>query len=678
MLHERAQSLNIEGHGRFVDLNAWFQHASSFPRLTELSLAPPGRLYTALWAFNPAHIPIGLTSLSLRFAHCAWVFTSSLDLPTVTPHLKLLHLEDQPSSSVQLSTLKLPSGLTSLSLDMKVFIAQGDIARLPRSLTALKLMRCRELEEHSLPLQFEQGDWMPSLTSLSMTTTGIAGLPLYALPRGLKRLAIDENCTLWISNRYSVGILNFPFRSFFPVLESLSLHPLYSVDLALLVNPTLLDTEEYDHVARLASHFPANPQPCWKILDTRITLNRQQLAEEYISQLSSVERLEAFPVEAKSLQPYFPGLTDFECPFLELRSTNLTLPSRITKLNVGSIHVGDIPPTLTWLRARISLVLATPTTRFPAQSLTFLKTNGPFTEELAAMLPLSIEELVISFNNTSSLRPNHQAIKLRSDLSPLLCKDSAYLSTDDWSAWMTSTDVTWKILAERFLRLRALTILHGDGFPTMALAPLKSTHFESITLISTASSVHMAWLACLFDGMNTAGRPAVLPPTTRSVSLQLTGGLPLCIIPMLPRSLKSFHTTAMNAELLPNFPFDPAMSPSDMLVALPPKLEDFNWSPLPIGSKPIRVTSYSILSWPRTLRVLHLPAQFLPDVSGNSKDARSNELASLLPPCLGDVSWAVNEQQDPKLLSAYMQLQGRTTLSHNIMEEWKRNKQAEQ
>lgn len=659
-LHERAQSLKIEGRGRFVDLRAWLQHVSKFPRATELSLAPPGRLYTALWPLNSDLIPNTLTSLILRFSHCAWAFTSYVDLSIATPSLKILHLKDQTSRSLYLNRVNLPTGLTSLSLNMLIFLAQGDVLRLPRSLTKLKLTSCREVGGLSVPLCFTQAEWPLGLTDLSMTATGLAGIPLYALPRSLTSLTIAHSCILWNSgNSYTVGIIDFPFRSFFPHLEHLRLHENFSVELSLLLVPTLLETEKY---ARYNLNLlPSSAPPCWKTLKVRMTIDNKEAAEPHLQQLAPVKTLEAFSTNIVRLMPFFPSLTIFNSPFIHLTAENLVLPPLITKMDVGGIPIGRIPPTTTWLRARISLALATSKTEFPAQSLTYLKTNGPFTNELALVLPQSIEELEISFSNTLSRRPGFP-VKLHADLTPLLSEGDEHLNSPDWSRWMTWTDATWKTMAERLTRLRALTIDRGDGFPTMALTPIKSTQFESISLINDSSPIVRAWLACLLDGMNTAGRPPVLPSTTRSVSIQSTETVPICVLAMLPRSTTVFRTTTMSKDVLPNFPLDPELSPTDIMLAMPPGLETFDWSPIPIGGHIFKISSESILSWPKTLHILRLPAQFQPTVTGDTKELRSQALVPLLPPRLAEVSWAA----DLKLMAVYMKLQGRKVLSEDV------------
>lgn len=659
-IQARCEVLELEPN-RFVEVDLSLQRASKFAQLNDLSIMAPTDSLHCTWPVTLQYFPAGLTSLSLRFKYSTDVFLTHLDLATVAPSLLHLKLAGKTTIPKPLSTARLPSTLLSLFISTPVSIDAEIIGLLPRSLTSLYIRPCSAVETSMAFLG--ECDWMPGLTSLTIAPLPVilTTLPWYLRELSFGRIAITSPGALPQNEE-----LAFPWRVFFPRLESLSTPCLLPQKALLhLVDPNQLDAMPHlrPFAPQLTDEERSTPLPPWKLINAtfagRIDTVFSPIPHELKHQLSRLESFSCFYWRPEWFH-LFPSLTNLDACFTQYPSNTVLALPRLTKLDIAGLRSDQIPPSTTWLRARIQAC----ETPFPAQSLTYLETNMSIDEALISILPPSLETLVGIFRST----PTNNFNELLSDLSPKEAQGGDF-EREDWDLFMNPCDRAWCAMATRLTNLKHLVIEDSSGFPSQALTPINSPQFESISLHGTAPAAGRAWMATLFDGMNTAGRPAVLPPSTKSVKITLSrGSVPLSILPMLPRSLTDFTVSSMNdhKNRLPNFPLDPTSTPTDFLALLPPGLKTLAWDAHPVSSISTMLEPSAVLSLPRTLTSLSLPPQFTIELTHNKIAAT---LAPLWPPNLTELSyniWGLKR----KTLASYTAYHGKTLVSSKLVDSW--------
>lgn len=227
-----------------VDLECILHTARATPNLKELSVNPIDSSTQAMKPLLPlqaSDFPRKLTSLIANFTDSIYFFLVSHRIDTLAPNLITLALRGS-SSPLRLKVMSFPPNLQTLKLDGEVLTKQGDISRLPRSLTTIAFSAASVLLS-------PESDWPSELSSLSIDKLEFPVL-LERLPRTLTHLSVASamsfECITTSFETSNKEHFNFPWRCFFPSLTSLSIDTTNDLPLTLksMVSPNAHDASE--------------------------------------------------------------------------------------------------------------------------------------------------------------------------------------------------------------------------------------------------------------------------------------------------------------------------------------------------------------------------------------------------------------------------------------------------
>lgn len=657
ILWRTASKLDIDWKQGWLNLNGCLRAASRYHSLSHFSTKAFSPLIYVKGPFNARLLPSNLCSLELSFAYCLQAILISTNLDTITPNLQHLKLTGVSQARFVLGTARFPSKLLSLFLSCNgdgdlptLRIEKGDIKILPKTLKSLELRGCIATEN-----AMESSDFAPGLTSLTIEGGYQCLIILENLPRTIEKLRLELHKVRTASAAYGEP-LRFPWRAYFPKLVDLYIHPPMAVDCSQhLMDPqSLRGASDFDPIferidlesaststiSASEDHAEAEigylklrieSRPEW---GSRDVLPDNAKFQHFVPRLTSLRDLALCNMPVSSLSS-LKNLTTLDLSDMEVPMSNL-LPPNLTSLSIQVCRLSLLPPSLLSLKCyTINDDLGTHEgvpIPLPTPKLINFTTTGTvnFTESLAHRLPTTIESLHIAF-------PIHrESVAMNRDLTPNGPPEG------------TECDKAWRAMAKRFVRLKRLSLDESLGFPSMRLEPIASPQFEYLELINTGmKDAVVPWLSTLLDDRNTEGRPPVFPPSLKTLKLVFyPQRVPLCIIPMLPRSLTHFETRHMEMmNLLPNFPFNPRLTTSQMLEHLPPKLKTFIWkSNGDSGDEVVYMSPSSLQYWPRSLEIVDLCNAFViaePDSYISDFDAHNREVANLLPPTLSFLRYGI-------------------------------------
>lgn len=660
VLWRTSKNLDVDWKQGWLNLDGCLNAASRYSNLSHLSIKAFSPLIFATGPFEAQILPSNLCSLDLRFAYCLQAFLTHLNLNTITPNLQHLKLTGISPSPFLLGTAQFPPKLRSLSLSCnddgrtsKLHIRKGDIKVLPQTLHSLELRGCVAMED-----AMKSADFSPGLTSLILEGGFQCLILLENLPRTLEKLHLEIYKVRTISSRHGEP-LRFPWRAFFPKLVDLYFMPPLTIDcFQHIADPRSL--REVPELAPLFERIALDPASSPSISASEDESEDALNYERLNIQSRAMWGVLTAPAEDAKLQHFLPRLTSLEGLVLSnVAVSDLSSLKRLTTLRLYESTLSTsnaLPPTLTELvvdRCKLSLLPASllalecvllidDLTTPDGISLPILPSNltkltlseTPLTEALVSKFPTTIESLEVGFPGNFE---ENVSVVITRDLTPGGWPDG------------TECDRVWRAMAKRFVRLRRLVISESVGCPSMRLEPIASTQLEYLKILSTGKSYAVVpWLSTLLDDRNTDGRPRVLPPSLKTLKLVFYAlKLPLSIIPMLPRSLTYFATRHMEtSDLLPNFPFNPRLTTTQMLEHLPPNLKKLIWKSAGDASDTqVTMASSSLQYWPRSLEIVDLCHSFvieIPGVSNSDINAHCRELARLLPPKLSFLRYCLS------------------------------------
>lgn len=661
------EKLDVLWSRAHIDLDKATTFASMFYRLSELSIRGHyGRNTVAKWPINVSLFPQRLTSLKMCFRHCTHAFFQ-LNFASSLPNLLRLELVTSSEMTTALSIANFPPLLQHLTLHGALNIDDA-FGNLPRTLLELDLRGCLKLKSSKSP---RFSEFMPGLTSL--TVRG-GTFDVDQFPPGLTKLHLMTSTEI-ISSALDCNLEKeplYPWRSCFPRLIDLSLPMFHSkLSFSHIIDPQSLNkTREFapirhllfQDLARSHAHSIACMDPDELANSDEDTIILDQTFATY----KRLEIIFGANVHLEELdKSLIPLLVDLETCHVEgWPQPVLNWMRKLTYLNLG-VSVPLDPnvifcSTLTTLKAEEVLARLLPASltslscaylncsnhrfdqhselfHFPCPSLTELEIyDRALTADVASILPCSITSLTMNFPGRAD--PNRS--RLPADLN-------------ESSSLMNDCDVTWTAIALRLDRLRKLIVKNNYGAPSRLLTPLVSTVFEELSLLKCNGTGAQSWLVTLLDGSNTVGRPAVLPPSTRILTLDFDLAFGPCVhtsvLALAPRSLTSLTTSSLTSDsnlVLPNSPLHPNLSSSDMFGLLPPNLRSLRCINPDEVKKQIVVSSETLAVLPQSLEIFDLKALVVD--FGDKKDdisvdqAHVARVVKLMPPGLSVLVYGFN------------------------------------
>lgn len=645
-----ARNLPIHWKSGFVDLERCISSSSRFKNLENFSILAFDTIIHTKSPLQVPKLPRTLVSLHLSFYDAFNGFFHYENLDELLPHLQHLRINCTSESLTRpLYEIVFPSKLLSLNFSCwsafqapRLDFRATDLLRLPPSINTLELRGCRLFDEAITPSYFPA-----SLTKFFID--GRCSLSLLQLPRSINELSIGLRHTANPIKSNSNHPIAFPWRAYFPGLTKLMFCPEVSNGCAhqLLDPDCLREDPEFASLYELmdgsnigmarTSEAPIAAfsvgYTSLRICDVGSWSPEPPFEEEktFLGLLPQMTSLQQLHLNTIIIPQNISMLTNLHTLYLRAQPTEIAFPPSLTQLDVRGCELSRLPPTLTSLTVNS---ITGPHNEFPPKLRTLVMYEHMLTQTVADALPLSIEHLSIGFAQLAAEGTDHP---LNEDLSPSCGSEGR------------ECDRAWRSIAKRLTRLKSLSIIDSQGCPTMALEPLSSAVFESLELNGTGSSTMIPWLSTLFDGRNDSGRPEIFPKSLHTVQIHTwsDGGVPLSLIPMLPRSLTDFQTSHMcHKKLLPNFPFNKELAETQFLEHLPPKLKRLIWSDGfgSVGTS-VEMESSSLQYWPSSLEILALSSELtinIPGISSKNRDAYMTRLRELLPPNLSQLKYSSN------------------------------------
>ena len=674
MLRRNVCRLEFAPGYNFVDLdryNRW--SSSSFLKVTDLCITKEGA-GVAMWPIDAQLFSSELTSLNLTFNECIPYFLTQLDMATRFPNLVSLFLGGNSSVKVSIAAGKFPPRLERLSLlgSYESLVADQAIPSLPKTLIELTVRGCTHLTaEKAAKLE----DYPPGLQLLRITFS----TDLDQLPHGLKDLAVTHEffSTSCAGRRNAV----FPFRAYFPKLVGLSFLPeVPPGSLRAILDPAALQNPEFERLRGILVNDPVRskayaaaladasstqdgPYAKYKQLLFEFTYGEapEKIDDELLPFLSCLTDSMVFGIPPAAIA-HMPHLLELQiADELILKEDEIIqVPAHLTSLDVptgtmlSSFRLQDRETSSKAILSDSSDTTAAITIPIPTRQLFAHLTKlviQDIDEEAGLLIPPTLTFLSTTFKGTMAIS---KSIKIRSDLRPSLAPEGEDGSND--SQWMTDCDKAWRAIASRLVRLKTLEIHESVGCPSMALTPILSPYFETFKLMQhNRQSTVVPWLSTLLDGMNTAGRPAILPPSTRSFTFAVsaTVDIPFEVLAMLPRSLTMLKISHMSVSThLPNSPLPPETTPTEIMKLLPPNLVYFMWltTQTSYGTK-VFVDQAAILSLPQSLRVFSSNLFEVKLDSGMEQqqdgEEHFNQVAALMPKRMTNFAYGDVNSYDP-------------------------------
>lgn len=670
------ENLNVLWSRAYIDLDKVTTFASMFYRLSELSIRGHyGRNTVAKWPIDASLFPQRLTSLKMCFRYSIHAFFE-LGIASSLPNLLGLELVSSSDLLIDLKIVKFPPLLQRLTLHGSLDIAYT-FDKLPRTLLELDLRGCKSLETSEIPTF---ADFMPGL--ISLTTRG-GTFDVDQLPPGLTKIHFLTSTQL-ISSALGGDFKTrpfYPWRSCFPRLIDLSLpmtHPIPTFghiidphslnktpDFAPIRKMLFLDLKrsQAHSIACMDPNELVNSDENTVILDQtfctykrlevmfKTDVNLEELDKDLIPLLMDLEycHVEGWP---QPLLNWMRKLTALNLGEFVSLNPDTIFSSTLTTLKAEEVHARLLPASLTSLScgklncSQVPYGVGTDVFHFPCPSLTELEMlTTALTPSVASILPCSITKLTTSFPGHASDSMNFE---MPSDLN-------------EFSKSSNQCDLTWTALVLRLDRLRKLIIKRTYGAPSRLLTPFVSTVLEELTLIDACQTGDTLWLSTLLDGVNISGRPPVLPPSLRSLTLNFGYGAHIHVsaLALLPNSLTSLTTSGLTTDkryIIPNFPFDRNISLVDIFSYLPPNLRCLRCICSPNGPADIvQVPPKALAGLPQTLEIFDFAALFV-DFEGATQNTTINmhhvaRVVKLMPPNLSVLVYGLKNRDTHQYFS---------------------------
>lgn len=654
ILWRSASDLHIDWKRGWVDLERCLNGASRYESLSSLRvIATTRELTLAKRLFDPQKLPSSLLSLQLCFSASLHLFLlAPPNLATLTPNLLRLELHSISPSFFVLGCAHFPPKLETLILNhtdsngvSRLKIMPGDIALLPRSITSLELRGCVCKED-----AFSVSDWMPGLTSLTLASRSGSYLHPYHLPRTLISLDLEIHI-LTRPRTWSSTDHEFPWRIYFPRLVNLRLYFILNEKVVeSVLSPVWLkpkDDFNQKHIEPLPADPSAQKQDLKPVSYRSIYLNasswRDLSSEGYLTrfgpQLAELESLTVLRdfLGDYSLLPNLKSLYEFS------PAQRLSLPPTLTRLNCNkSFSFSMLPSSITelevsHLRNDLSLDETSESSAFSKIGLLKLTVQEKLSVLALERLPVTIEYLNVNLE--------------RDNIENTASKD-------------LGCDGSWRVIATRFVNLKHLALRDCRVLPVARLEVVLSPCLETLELMQLSNGwTMMKWLEALCDDCNMDGRPRILPPSLKTFQIEAVGSavFPVSVVPMLPRSLTTFilrgemahlHAPIFSSSgpfgpLLPNFPFNKNLTPTQHLEHFPPNLKQFRWrfNDRPKHG-PLKMHIDSLQYLPQSLEILDLNNPNFsieaPDhLIDNGSIGNFQAIARKLPPALSFISYGV-------------------------------------
>lgn len=601
-----------------LDVEAFLRHCGHLPSLREIAVSPTGSTALVKRPSAPLAFPSTLTSLYLSFEG-AFSLVAPLKLSELLPGLVSLRLEGWTHHcKFEFEDFDIPPLLECLQLLPWLHspeLRSEFVSRLPRKLLKLEL-RCKMTHGSSeTPLVF---DWPPSLEHCDLASEGT--LVLEHLPRTVTYLQAQNSGSQITSTTFPQpkleleerldfpgAVLVFPWRRFFPRLQTLALRSPRSGTLALspllstIVLDMALDTltvdrfiesgfwnvESLRHIkGTWKDPFPTFksitlPTKVWELPETVLVEQFKALAPHLTN--TEFPRFRG-PLTVARFLPRLSSITMFQ----DITGEPILLPSVLTITGADEVCLASLSPTLTHLHCKA--VIPGPSGSIGAlpPKLTYLHLQQePLPDVLHSMLPVTLTTLHIHLSSTQH----------------------------------------WALIAERLVLLKDLAVtLHPLWSCESALTPISSSCLKRFALMcenSFDSPPEKPHLVEFFSS------PSIFPPSLKDLSLfesSWHASILAAIPPNLHRlSIVGFFWQSRRYPNIVPYPEGLDLSKEELLDRLSPRLEDLRLSGLFSTSEETALPSIKLVKHlPHSLRSVEAYCIF-------SVDIPEEEVLPLLP-----------------------------------------------